>query len=119
MPHLKAASDSDLITHTKDGQPIMRQSSALVILPLAHFKRDNRESQEGNRRDTFVKHTVRKHTDVYLAVLWCVEDVHSAWFDAVGLGPSVQSKATLSAPTVSAWKRAIVPGERHTKTCTG
>lgn len=46
---------------------------------------------------------------MYLAVLWCVEDVHCAGFDAIGLGPSVQSKAALSAPPISAWKTAIVP----------
>lgn len=56
------------------------------------------------------------HTHTHLAVLWCVEDVHSAGFDAVGLGSSVQSEATLSAPTVSAWKRAIVAKrKRQTK----
>lgn len=59
--------------------------------------------------------TYNTQTRTYLAVLWCVEDVHSAGFDAVGLGPSVQSEAALSAPTVPAWKRAIVPGERQTK----
>lgn len=57
--------------------------------------------------------TYSAHT--HLAVLWRVEDVHSAGFDTVGLCPSVQSKAALSAPAVAAWQRAIVPGERQTK----
>lgn len=50
--------------------------------------------------------------DTYLAVLWCIEDVHSTGLDTVGLGPSVQSEAALSAPTVSVWKGAIVAGGR-------
>lgn len=58
------------------------------------------------------------HPNTNLAVLGCVEDVNSAGFDTVGLGPSVQSKAALSAPTVSAWKRAIVPAEKQTKITT-
>lgn len=57
-------------------------------------------------------HTHITHTHTYFAVLWRVEDVHGAGFDAVGLGPSVQGKAALSPPAVSAWKGAIVAGGR-------
>ncbi len=99
------------------------------MLSHTSFIKDIRESQEGNELHTLINHAGHKHADTHthtptqththLAVLWCVEDVHSAGFDAVGLGPSVQSKAALSAPTVSAWKGAIVPEERQTKTNTG
>lgn len=50
--------------------------------------------------------------NTHLAVLGCVKDVHSTGFDAIGLGPSVQSEPALSAPAVSTWKRAIVPEGR-------
>jgi hypothetical protein len=52
---------------------------------------------------------VTSHT--HLAVVWCVEDVNSAGFDSVGLGPPVQSEAALPPPPVSTGERTIVPRE--------
>lgn len=80
----------------------------------------NKRKQGGHRKETEIIHVKKKdipqngpaHTHTYFAVLWRVEDVHSAGFDAIGLGPSVQGEAALSAPAISAWKRAIVPGGR-------
>lgn len=58
-------------------------------------------------------------THTHLGVLWWIKDVHSAGFDAVGLGPTVQSKAALPAPAVPTWKRAIVPKKRQTEEAQG
>ena len=58
---------------------------------------------------------VTSHT--HLAVVWCVEDVNSAGFDSVGLGPPVQSEAALPPPPVPTGQRTIVPTE-NTKTST-
>lgn len=106
------------VRHTRT-QATHRLTTCLVILPPSHLPQTTGSSQEGNRCRALIKkrkQDVRAHT--YLAVLRRVEDVHCAGLDAVGLGPSVQSEAALSAAPVSAWKRAIVPGRRQTKTST-
>lgn len=45
----------------------------------------------------------------YLAGLWRVDDVHSAWLNAVGFGPPVQGKSAFPSTPISIRQRAIVP----------